>query len=214
MLLALAMLAAPWFILLTDRTHKNTTTPPAPAGPLLSRPGTGHLATPSGGNVVLPLLAGMIIAIAAVLALILLSRRRRRRDHAPPGQAPGVTSLAEGLAAGTAALETGGPPREAIIACYAAMERGFATAGSAPAAADTPAEVLARATEAGIVRSGSAEVLTGLFRWARYSTEPMTSAEADAAASALARMRADLENRANVARSADLVTSAEPGSEP
>ena len=37
------------------------------------------------------------------------------------------------------------------------MERGFAAAGSAPAAADTPAEVLARATGAGLVRSEPAE---------------------------------------------------------
>jgi hypothetical protein len=35
-------------------------------------------------------------------------------------------------------------------------------------------------------------MLTGLFRRARYSSQPMTSADSDAAASALARMRADL----------------------
>lgn len=84
------------------------------------------------------------------------------------------------------------------------MERGFATAGSAPAAADTPAEVLARATQAGIVRSGSARALTGLFRRARYSTEPVTSAGAAAAASALAQMRADLESRAEAGTRAGL----------
>ena len=94
--------------------------------------------------------------------------------------------------AGSAALQANHEPRAAIIACYAAMEQGFAAAGSAPAAADTPAEVLARATAAGIVRSGSAEVLTGLFRRARYSDEPMTSADSAAAATALVQMRADL----------------------
>jgi Domain of unknown function (DUF4129) len=73
------------------------------------------------------------------------------------------------------------------------MERGFAAAGSAPAAADTPAEVLTRAIEAGIVRSANAEVLTGLFRRARYSTDPMTSADSASAASALALMQAELE---------------------
>jgi hypothetical protein len=78
------------------------------------------------------------------------------------------------------------------------MERGFAAAGSAPAAADTPAEVLTRATDAGIVRSGSAELLTGLFRRARYSNQPMTSADSDAAATALDQMRADLTDTAAV----------------
>jgi hypothetical protein len=45
-------------------------------------------------------------------------------------------------------------------------------------------------------------VLTGLFRRARYSAEPMTSADSGAAGSALAQMRADLES------------SLEPGLEP
>jgi hypothetical protein len=72
------------------------------------------------------------------------------------------------------------------------MERGFAAAGSAPAAADTPAEVLARATGAGLVRSGSAVRMAGLFRRARYSSEPMTSADSAAAAAALDQMQADL----------------------
>ena len=72
------------------------------------------------------------------------------------------------------------------------MERGFAAAGSAPAAADTPAEVLARAAGAGLVRSGSAARMAGLFRRARYSSEPMTSADSAAAAAALDQMQADL----------------------
>lgn len=72
------------------------------------------------------------------------------------------------------------------------MERSFAAAGSAPAA-DTPAKVLARASNAGLLRSGSAEVLTGLLRQARYSSQPVTGTDVDAAASALAGMRADLE---------------------
>jgi hypothetical protein len=72
------------------------------------------------------------------------------------------------------------------------MARGFAAAGAAPAAADTPAEVLARAAGAGLVRSGSAARMAGLFRRARYSSEPMTSADSAAAASALDQMQADL----------------------
>ena len=75
---------------------------------------------------------------------------------------------------------------------------GFAAAGSAPAAADTPAEVLTRASEAGLVRSGSAGTLTGLFRRARYSSQPMTSADSAAAAAALDQMRGDLAESAAV----------------
>jgi hypothetical protein len=202
-LLALALLVAPFVILVTARGHRAVTTPGLTApGVLSSR--TGHPAAPPPGNLVWPLLAGMIFVVAAVLTLaVLASRGRHRTDLRPPGQAP--APLAEGLAAGHVALLAGGEPRAAIIACYAALEGGFAAAGSVPAAADTPAEVLTRAGAAGLVRSGSAGVLTGLFRRARYSAEPMTRADSDAAASALAQMRADL---------ASAGQSAAPGSGP
>ena len=193
-LFVLAMLVAPVVILLVGRTRKNSTlTPLAPIRPPVLSQGTGHPVASSGGSPTWPLLAGVLLAVAAVFILAILARRRRHQDRARrPGRAPGATPLAEGLAAGQDALLAGGEPRAAIIACYAAMERGFAVAGSAPAAADTPAEVLTRASAAGLVRSGSAEVLTGLFRRARYSSQPMTSADSKTAASALARMRADL----------------------
>jgi Domain of unknown function (DUF4129) len=193
-LFALAVLAAPWFILLAARKRRPSTTPLAPLAPLVPRPGTGHLATPSGSSVLWPLLAGALLAIAAAAAAAALAWRSRRRDRrGATDPAARAGSLAAGLAAGRDALLSGREPRAAIIACYAAMERGFAAAGSAPEAADTPAEVLTRAGAAGLVRSDSAEELTGLFRRARYSSQPVTSADSDAAASALARMRADLD---------------------
>ena len=58
-----------------------------------------------------------------------------------------------------------------------AMERSLADAGSPPRLADTPAEVLGRATASGLVRSAWASTLTGLFRRARYSSHPMTEAD-------------------------------------
>jgi hypothetical protein len=180
---------APLAILIARRTRHRPPAPflvhprvphGAPGGPL------AHQASSSW-----PVIAGLLIAV--VIAVTVAVRTRSRR---PPGRPARVAGLIESLAAGRAALEAGGTPREAIIACYAAMERGFAAAGSAPAAADTPAEVLSRATGAGIVRSANAEVLTGLFRRARYSTEPMTSAEAASAAGALAQMQAELHQEA------------------
>ena len=157
--------------------------------------------------------AGVLLALGLLVTpfVVLLSLKVRKHTPVPPvahlvnpvsrSQPPNAAAqssawpLIAGLViaiAGSAALQANHEPRAAIIACYAAMEQGFAAAGSAPAAADTPVEVLARATAAGIVRSGSAEVLTGLFRRARYSDEPMTSADSAAAATALVQMRADL----------------------
>src|SRR5438270_414296 len=131
--------------------------------------------------------------LALLVALPGGPRRTRRRLARPPGDLVRL-ALGESLAAGRAALAgpPGRDPRAAIIACYTAMERGFAAAGSAPAAADTPAEVLARATGAGLVRSGSAVRMAGLFRRARYSSQPMTSADSAAAAARLAQVQADL----------------------
>jgi hypothetical protein len=131
-----------------------------------------------------------------VIALTLLGRRKRPA-RAQPRDRTRLATLLDSLAAGSDALSAGGEPRAAIIACYAAMERGFAAAGSAPAVADTPAEVLARATRAGLVRPEPAETLTGMFRLARYSTYPMTSADSRVAADALTEMRSDLGQRAD-----------------
>ncbi len=72
------------------------------------------------------------------------------------------------------------------------MERSLAKAGSPAKAADTPAEVLARATAGGLVSSSCASTLTGLFRRARYSSHPMTEDDRAAAMEALAEVRADL----------------------
>jgi hypothetical protein len=189
-LASVAVMVAPLAILLTLRTRPRTAAQAHPGalasgGALPPRlPATAH-GSPW------PLIAGMLIALALLVALTAWSRHARRHSARPPGDQARL-ALGESLAAGRAALAGPRDPRAAIIACYAAMERGFAAAGSAPAAADTPAEVLARATGAGLVRSGSAVRMAGLFRRARYSSEPMTSADSAAAAAALDQMQADL----------------------
>jgi hypothetical protein len=177
--------AAPLAILLARKTGHRTPSPflVHPVGPVGAPGQPGATSNVSGWS----LLAGIVLAAAVVLTLAARSASKKR----PP--ATRHTRLTESLAAARAALEAGRTPRDAIIACYAAMERGFAAAGSAPADADTPAEVLTRAARAGILRSASAEVLTGLFRRARYSDEPMSGADSAAAAGALAQMQAELQ---------------------
>jgi hypothetical protein len=191
-LLALAALVTPFAVLLTRKPRQLGPRPPVAGPPKVS---LGHAATSSGSNV-WPLIIGMVIAIAVVVALT-LPARRKRSARAQPEDRTRLAALLASLAAGSEALNADGEPRAAIIACYAAMERGFAAAGSAPAVADTPAEVLARATRAGLIRPGPAQTLTGLFRRARYSTHPMTSADSRVAADALTQMRSDLGHAAD-----------------
>jgi hypothetical protein len=190
-LLAVAALVTPFAVLLT---RKPRTLGSRPLPGVAPNAGLGHATAPPPSSI-WPLIAGMVLAIAVVVALTLLARHTRPAGTAHTSKRR-LTTLLDSLAAGSDALTASGEPRAAIIACYAAMERGFAAAGSAPAVADTPAEVLARATLAGLVRPEPAETLTGLFRRARYSTQPMTSADSTAAAGALAEMRADLASQA------------------
>ena len=155
--------------------------------------GTGHLRV---GNP-WPLL--VLLAVVALGAAALRIYRRRHHAALPPTEPylePDAEPLVAALAAGARVLHQDPDPRTAIIGCYAAMERSLADAGSPPRMADTPAEVLSRATATGLVRSAPAATLTGLFRRARYSSHPMTEADRTAAIDALAQVRADLDSGA------------------
>jgi hypothetical protein len=72
------------------------------------------------------------------------------------------------------------------------MERSLAAAGADHEAADTPDEFLARAAAAGLVRGAAAGELTGLFYEARFSAHELTTAQRNAARSALEQLAADL----------------------
>jgi hypothetical protein len=146
----------------------------------------------SGGS--WPIVTGMVLAVLALIVMIIVVRRRRLAGLAreEPDELEEQDVLSEALSAGAAALDDVADPRRAIIACYAAMEESLTGAGAAPEAADTPAEILARASASGLVRSTAAGELTGLFRQARYGGNPMAGADREAAQSALARLRLDL----------------------
>jgi hypothetical protein len=140
----------------------------------------------------------VLFAVVAVGAAALTVYRRRRAVPPPPEPdlEPDAEPLVAALAAGAQVLHEDPEPRAAIIGCYAAMERSLADAGSPPRMADTPAEVLSRATASGLVRSAPATTLTGLFRRARYSSHTMTEADRAAAIDALAQVRGDLDSGA------------------
>ncbi len=141
-----------------------------------------------------PLLVFFVVVALAAAALTMYRRRRALPPLPQQDADPDAEPLAAALAAGARALHEDPDPRTAIIGCYAAMERSLADAGLPPRVADTPAEVLGRATASGLVRSAWAATLTGLFRQARYSSHPMTEADRAAAIDALARVRADLDS--------------------
>jgi hypothetical protein len=176
--------------------------PALPPNPIKPRPLPTRKLPPSLPHLaashfpVAPLLYGLLIValLAAVWLSVWWSRRFRR-----PGlsRADGLIAedsedLREAVESGRSALRTIDDARAAIIACYVAMESRLAERGAARAAADTPDELLARATQSGVVRGTAAARLTALFYEARFSSHPLDRGQRDAAEHALDELAAAL----------------------
>jgi hypothetical protein len=136
----------------------------------------------------------VILLVAAVLLSIWWSRRFRPSFG---GKTSGFLAedpedLREAVESGRLALRTVDDARAAIIACYVAMETSLAERGAARAVADTPDELLARATTSGLVRGTAAARLTALFYEARFSSHPLGRGQRDAAEQALDELAAAL----------------------
>ncbi len=135
----------------------------------------------------------LILALAAGVVLsILWSRRFRLPAKVRAGGfiAEDPEDLREAVESGRTALRTIDDARAAIIACYVAMETSLAERGAARAVADTPDELLARATTSGLVRGTAAARLTALFYEARFSSHPLGRGQRDAAEQALDELAA------------------------
>lgn len=117
----------------------------------------------------------------------------RGEDEEPDAAELAAVDLA--VRAGQAALSAEGGPRAAVVACYAAMEAQLASSGTARGHAETPEELLARTSAAGLVSPGPAATLTRLFGEARFSSHPLGSGERTDAEEALARITSDLAGR-------------------
>lgn len=139
---------------------------------------------------------GALVAAAALFVALSIAAtvagRRQRRQAAPvafgdpqPGPPPpsGPQTLVRAAERGLAEIgDLSREPREAIIACYAAMERELDKAPDArPLESDTPSEVLARAVQRDLLRADSATELVDLFEEARFSPHVMDEQHRDVA---------------------------------
>lgn len=127
------------------------------------------------------------LALMVVAGAVVAARRRARMtpssdvevaaddDESPLPPAPS-DSLARAAEVGLAEMtDRSREPREAIIACYAAMERELSNIpGAAPQECDTPSEVLARAVHRHALHADNAAQLVNLFVEARFSPHVMT----------------------------------------
>lgn len=135
-------------------------------------------------------LAAAVVLLLAVLAVVFVRRRRRRRTAEVPelaGPRPDLT--AEAARAGRAALGSTEEPRDAVIACYEAMERVLADAGVDRGPAQTPEQLLTRARARGaLAEPDAAASLVALFGRARFSSHPVGRDDVRAAERALASL--------------------------
>jgi hypothetical protein len=177
-------------------------TPPPQAGPSkLPKPAPGHVGG-SGGNFPIADVLWAVLIIVMIIVILLLARWVRGQARLPvlgPDDdfiPEDSETLREAVESGRSALRVYDDARAAIIACYSAMERSLAEHGAARRAADTPDELLARATGTGIVRGTAPARLTALFYEARFSTHPMDHTQREAAEQALNELASALARRA------------------
>jgi hypothetical protein len=150
------------------------------------------------------LLAGTIPMLLVIVAGSVIMARRRWRAATPaavaddhfesPAPSPASESLARAAEVGLAEIaDLNREPREAIIACYASMERELAhVPGAAPQDFDTPTEVLVRAVEHHALHADNAERLVNLFEEARFSPHVMNEGHREVAVHVLRLVLAEL----------------------
>ncbi len=202
LVLGAGMIAVAVGIVVALRLRVSPVPPPRPSSSvkpratlsLRPRPGA-----PGAASFDIPLSAilyGLLIValVAGVVLSILWSRRFRLPAKVRHGGfiAEDPEDLREAVESGRSALRTIDDARAAIIACYVAMETSLAERGAARAVADTPDELLARATTSGLVRGTAAARLTALFYEARFSSHPLGRGQRDAAEQALDELAAAL----------------------
>jgi hypothetical protein len=177
---------------------------PTTTNPVPRRPDSTDEPAPNVVGYLIPPM--LILMVMVVLGTAIASRRQRQAaPSAADGQVPetlakpgAAESLARAAEVGLAEIgDLSREPREAIIACYAAMERELThVPGAAPLDCDTPSEVLERAVGRHALNAESATRLVELFEEARFSPHVMDEGHRDAAVDALRLVLTDLRSMA------------------
>ena len=190
--LLIAMMLAHLFV-----PHEVSPAPPSkPATPPPAHdtvPPPKHNRQNDPGDMVGVLLASAVPLLLIIVAAAVINTRRRWRRSAPgistddyvESATPTKRSelLVRAAEVGLAEMaDLSREPREAIIACYAAMERELANVpGAVPQDFDTPTEVLARAVEHHALHADNAVQLVNLFEEARFSPHVMNEGHREVA---------------------------------
>lgn len=169
------------------------TAPPQPQ-PTGAEPGP----PPEGGpGVPWDLLLALLITLVllGLLARLILRLLRERRQE--PEEEEGLEEL-EALVAATSAQQRARAaaeedPRNAVVACWVALEEAAASSGLPRDPAETSVEFTSRVLARWQVRQGPLTGLAGLYREARFSRHPVTEEQRERALAALALIHEDLQ---------------------
>jgi len=151
-------------------------------------------------------------AVAAGLVVVVRVMLRGRRDNRPIGPAPApdelpdpslgtratVDELRRAAAWAAARARQGGPPRDAVVACWVALEAAALTAGTQRAPQMTPTEFTTSVLAAHDADRSAIDTLLHLYHRARFTVPAgdagatVSGADALAAAAALDRIAATL----------------------
>jgi hypothetical protein len=144
----------------------------------------------------------VVLLALSVVGTVVTTRRRRVAEPRmmaaeslePPIRAGTSGSLVCAAEVGLAEIgDLSREPREAIIACYAAMERELANVpGAVPQDFDTPTEVLVRAVDHHALHADNASRLVKLFTEARFSPHVMNEGHRQSALGVLQLVLAEL----------------------
>lgn len=207
-LVGVIMLVVPALVVnvnrLVDSARRTQPTPTPTATATAAQGGGGRGGAGSGSVPKLSLTEGwsiisLILTIAAALLLGWLAFRMLRRDGRHSGSV-GLRERAgdreEVLRRATSALDLGTDPRGRVIAAYEAMESALARKTAARTAEQAPLEWLTGLGDVQDAAMQPARELTAIFERARFSSAPVTEADADRARQLLDRLRATLSARA------------------
>jgi len=213
LLIGLALIIA-WLLIVILLVRISVPHAAAPSAPTQAptAPPSGHPSGPppqqphqnNTGDTFKILLASTIAMLLVIVTGSVIVSRRRLRATTPgivaddryesPAAPPPSESLVRAAEVGLAEIgDLNREPREAIIACYAAMERELANVpGAAPQDFDTPTEVLVRAVEHHALHADNAVQLVNLFEEARFSPHVMNEGHRKMAVNVLRLVLAEL----------------------
>lgn len=153
-----------------------------------------------GGGINVVLIAQVVLA-ALVAWLVLRWFRNREPDEpdhfADEGSGDELDTLVQATTPNRdLEADLRGEPRNAVVACWVALEDALAGAGAAPKVGETSLDVTQRVLHRWQVEPAVVTRLADLFREARFSRHPITADHAQEAATALQQIHAALADAA------------------